>query len=805
MNLTKTLYITSLLLTMQVIQTAIPNSIIQTIGNQSLNNPARIAINPDGTTAYLCNSGNSTVDIVDIATNNIITTITDTNSLINNPQAIAITPDGQTAYVCNNNDNGGNIVIINLYYRTVTGVVSNPQTAIFNGLAAIAITPDGHTAYVCSGSNQTVFIVDINPANVGATYNTVIGTVTDSPQTFYQPYAIAITPDGNTAYVCNKIGENGSGSVSIIDTNSNNSGTYNTVIGTVTDSAPSTFNSPQAIAITPNGNTAYVCNYDNSSVSIIDTNSTSGTYNTVIGTITDQDPATFSGPYAIAITPNGNIAYVCNVDGNSVSIIDTNPNNSGTYNTVIGTITDPDPSTFNGPVAIAITPNGNIAYVCNVNGQSLSIIDTNFAHTQTYNTVIDVIKNSIPFNNPYGIAITPDGTTGYVTNFNDNSVSIIDIATNTVTGFVTDTDSTFNHPQAIAITPNGNIAYVCNLTGNSVSIIDILTNSVIGIVTDNDNTFVNPQAITITPNGNIAYVCNVTGNSVSIIDTNPNSGTYNTVIGIVTDNGSTFSGPYAIAITPDGNTAYVCNYNNSSVSIIDITTNTVTNTLAVGGNPLAIAITFDGTTAYVCNYNDNTVSIIDLATNTVIGTLDDPSGTIQNPSAVVLSPYGVAGYIINHNNPGSISIFNITSNSVTDLIINNSLQNPQNMAFTPDGSMGYICNGNNNLVSVMYRQTPTITPAAMNIKTRVQRYATSADYNNTITWKAPASGEQIACYNIYRDPYMNHLIATIDVSQPYMYTDHNLLPDTAYTYYLASQDNEGNLSAPITASITTLS
>jgi YVTN family beta-propeller protein len=793
MNRFKTLLIASLFLTMQIIQTAIPNSIIQTIGNQSLNHPVGIAIHPSGTTAYVCNSGNSTVEIVDVATNNVIAAITDTEELINNPQDIAITPDGQTAYVCNYNSDFGNIVIINLYYRTVTGVVSNTQSTNFNGLASIAITPDGHTAYVCSQNNQTVFIIDINPANVGTTYNTAIGTVTDSPQTFYAPYAIAITPNGNTAYVCNFYDN----SVSIIDINPANVGsTYNTVIGTVTDQVPSTFNNPYAIAITPNGSTAYVCNFYDNSVSIIDTNSTSGTYNTVIGTVTDQVPSTFNIPYAIAITPNGSTAYVCNYNNNSVSIIDTN-SNSGTYNTVIGTVSDQDPSTFNIPGGIAIAPDGNKAYVCNLDGNSLSIIDTNSTHTLTYNHVINVIQNSIPFVQPYGIAITPDGLTAYVTNFDGNSVSIIDIATNIVTGFVTDTDATFSNPQAIAITPNGRTAYVCNRDSNTVSVINLEEQAVAESLIMGDISA--PQAIAITPDGTKAYVCNSNSDTVRIINTSDNT-VDNTIISVGPN-------PIAIAITPDGTTAYVVTSDESYINIIDLNNNTVVeNTISVGNYPVSIAITFDGTTAYVCNQNDNTVSIIDLATNIVTGTLNDPANTVQNPSAVVLSAYGVAGYILNHteNNYDSISIFNTTTNSVTDMIINNSLQNPQSMAFTPDGIMGYICNANNNLVSIMYRQTPTITPAAMNIKTRVQRNPTYVDYNNTITWKAPASGEQIACYKIYRDPYMNHLIATIDVSKPYMYTDHNLLPDTTYTYYLASQDNEGNLSAPRNASMTTL-
>ncbi len=51
----------------------------------------------------------------------------------------------------------------------------------------------------------------------------------------------------------------------------------------------------------------------------------------------------------------------------------------------------------------------------------------------------------------------------------------------------------------------------------------------------------------------------------------------NTVIGCVTPPdypGCSFAGPAAIAITPDGKTAYVCNLG-GSVSVIDVESNTV--------------------------------------------------------------------------------------------------------------------------------------------------------------------------------------------------------------------------------------
>ena len=67
---------------------------------------------------------------------------------------------------------------------------------------------------------------------------------------------------------------------------------------------------------------------------------------------------------------------------------------------------------------------------------------------------------------PYGIAITPDGKTVYVTNFiTSGTVTPITVATNTpgtpITGF--------HVPVGIAITPDGKTAYVANNSAGTVT------------------------------------------------------------------------------------------------------------------------------------------------------------------------------------------------------------------------------------------------------------------------------------------------------------------------------------------------
>jgi YVTN family beta-propeller protein len=61
-------------------------------------------------------------------------------------------------------------------------------------------------------------------------------------------------------------------------------------------------------------------------------------------------------------------------------------------------------------------------------------------------------------NNPDGIAITPDGSTAYVTNSGGNTVTPINVSTDAPGAPIT----VGTTPDAIAITPNGSTAYAAN-------------------------------------------------------------------------------------------------------------------------------------------------------------------------------------------------------------------------------------------------------------------------------------------------------------------------------------------------------
>ncbi|WP_272913276.1 YncE family protein (plasmid) [Bacillus mycoides] len=99
--------------------------------------------------------------------------------------------------------------------------------------------------------------------------------------------------------------------------------------------------------------------------------------------------------------------------------------------------------------------------------------------------------------------MTPDGSSAYVTNSDDSSVSVINTFTNTVIGAPIHAG---NGTFGIVITPDGSRAYVANEGYGSVSVINTITNTVIGAPIP---VGVSPEALVITPDGSRVYVAKV--------------------------------------------------------------------------------------------------------------------------------------------------------------------------------------------------------------------------------------------------------------------------------------------------------
>jgi YVTN family beta-propeller protein len=296
---------------------------------------------------YVTNQLDNTASVIDGATLKIVATVRVGVS----PAQIAVSPDRKSVYIANTGSN--TVSVLNTDNNTIARTIALPPRSRPVDLAA---NPNGRYLYTADGGSNRVSVLDTRAMRVVASVR--VGT---------QPLSVAATPDGNTVYVANS----GSGDVSVIDTRTNR----------VVRAIP-TGRFPSAVAVTPDGASLYVTN-ELSGVTIIDAGN---------GTVAARLPQ--PSPFSVAISPNGERAYVTGLGPGTITAIDTPTHRVAATLSVGPYGTDP----------FTVRATGDAIYVANQGTNTLTVIDQS-----TFKTTHTIATG----NSPYGIAvIQPAPTNG---------------------------------------------------------------------------------------------------------------------------------------------------------------------------------------------------------------------------------------------------------------------------------------------------------------------------------------------------------------------------------------------------------
>ncbi|CRK84994.1 bifunctional YncE family protein/alkaline phosphatase family protein [Neobacillus massiliamazoniensis] len=248
--------------------------------------------------------------------------------------------------------------------------------------------------------------------------------------------------------------------------------------------------------------------------------------------------------------------------------------------------------------------------------------------------------------NPMSVAVNPNGKTAVTVvgrnNYGGKGINVVDLATGKMT--VSDFDLGLSHMWGLAYSKDGSQLYATGSSGSTGKVV------VMSIAADGTPTIkqkynlpnakvggnINPLDLAVGPQGQLLVALN-RDNSLGVMD--PQTGKLTAKIPV--ENAPT-------SVLVDGNTAYVTNQGGriaksgdttidssgsqvvvdpktgatttGTVSVVDLTTNTVTKNIEVGVQPERM--TQSGQYIFVTNTNSDTVSVIDTKTNNVVQTID---------------------------------------------------------------------------------------------------------------------------------------------------------------------------------------
>lgn len=278
----------------------------------------------------------------------------------------------------------------------------------------------------------------------------------------------------------------------------------------------------------------YVANYGDGTISIVD-----GEKNEIVKNIT----CGFQ-PYD-TIEGNENKIFVANSGSNTISII--------CNNNRIRTLKIPN----NGHIEV----NSNISkiYVSNLNSIA----------------ACDMEKGNLfwKVDNLYSVKfIRLSNSKNKLFVLDDNMIKIYDAYDGGFIGSV----AVGNSPSFIESNKNDSIVYVSNTMDNSISVIDMnsltITDTIFGVGNA-------PIGMKLLQNN--LYIANSLGNNITIINTLTNAVIFSIPVGI---------GPERIVSTPNGEKLLISNTTDNTISVINFSTNTVETNIHGFNQPIGIAV-----------------------------------------------------------------------------------------------------------------------------------------------------------------------------------------------------------------------
>ncbi len=232
------------------------------------------------------------------------------------------------------------------------------------------------------------------------------------------------------------------------------------------------------------------------------------------------------------------------------------------------------------------------------------------------------------------------------------------------------------------------LGYIPGITGGTVAIFSVANPpSLVSAVTSGTTS---PLGAAATPDGSEVWVTESGANTVSVIDTSTQTITDTIVVGIY---------PHGIAITPDGTTAFVANTGPNTgaggsqvLSQISTSTKATSRKIEVGEAPKAVVVTPDGSTvAVTCADGLYAVAV-------ATGSTTMSPASLQSPLGLAVTPDGSELWVVDAGADAVVIVSSADLSKQATIAVGDT---PWRVAISADGSTAYVTNTNDDTVSVI--------------------------------------------------------------------------------------------------------
>jgi 6-phosphogluconolactonase (cycloisomerase 2 family) len=351
---------------------------------------------------------------------------------------------------------------------------------------------------------------------------------------------------------------------------------------------------------------------------------------------------------------------------------------------------------------------------------------------QYVDTLVDGEDGVDGISGTYSLALSPDGSHLYATDFNDNAISVFDRdPTSGQLSFVqlrrdaVNGDDVLFGADAVVVSPDGSHVYATGYFGNVLA--GYLRDAVSGELTyiaahrqgvDGVDGLYRPDWVALSPDGDRVYVVSRSGDSLAVFERDATTGELafleahkdgvNGVDGL--------DGAVSVTVSPDNTHIYVAGADDDAVAVFS--RDAATGALAFVGavfdgldgvdgirGAQSVTLSADGAQVYVVGFRDWAVTTFDRDPITgeldfVGAKVDGSNGVsgIAQPTAVAVSPEGLQVFVVgvwdhtlavfDRDTDNGVLSFVESKQDNVDILV--GLEYPRDVVVSPDGKHVYI-------------------------------------------------------------------------------------------------------------------